>query len=583
MVSNLTAPPSPGCVIDGPDDTAPGRAEESDGMAHKAPQFQANLALKNLALLMQLAATKQFCESSKHIKAQSITTIVVGEEVQPDAQKCRGVGHQRHIDARALFARFATLSTLSTADSHPMLNDEREMPTLDATGLRLMLNGVGLGVPNNTSVRPMLAEFGAVVGCQLRLTYAQFETLHAALKACCDVAAAAKVQRAWRTWRTRRASHRALFARFATLSTLSTAVAPEHGNVNRLIRSGSHPMLDEPETPTLDATGLRLMLRGVGLGVPKSTSVRPMLAEFGAVVGCQPRLTYAQFETLRAALNACGDGEAAATVQRAWRMWRTRRAWHRALFVRFATLSSSSTAVAPEHGNVNRLIRSGSRSVPDQVEAPTLDATGLRHVLRGVGLGLPNSTSVRPMLAEFGEVVGCQPRLTYAQFETLRAALKACGDVPAVAKIQRAWRKWRTRRAWHRALFVRFATLSTLSTADLNRLNRSGSHPMLDEREAPTLDATGLRHVLRGVGLSMPNSTSVRPMLAEFGEVVGCQERLTYAQFETLCTALNACGGDVAAAVAKHRAVFKAKTHAVGKATVACEGLGWLNGFMVCT
>ena len=204
MVSNLTAPPSPGCVIEGPDDTAPGRAEESDGMAHKAPQFQANLALKNLALLMQLAASKQFCESSKHIKAQSITTIVVGEEVQPDAQKCRGVGHQRHIDARALFARFATLSTLSTADlnrlnrsgSHPML-DEREAPTLDATGLRHVLRGVGLSMPNSTSVRPMLAEFGEVVGCQERLTYAQFEMLCTALNACGgDVAAAVAKHRA---------------------------------------------------------------------------------------------------------------------------------------------------------------------------------------------------------------------------------------------------------------------------------------------------------------------------------------------------------------------------------------------------
>ena len=105
-----------------------------------------------------------------------------------------------------------------------------------------------------------------------------------------------------------------LFVRFATLSTLSTAVAPEHGNVNRLLRSGSHPQLDEPEAPTLDATGLRHVLHGVGLGVPNSTSVRPMLAEFGEVVGCQHRLTYAQFEMLRTALNACG-GDVLAVVK----------------------------------------------------------------------------------------------------------------------------------------------------------------------------------------------------------------------------------------------------------------------------
>ena len=105
-----------------------------------------------------------------------------------------------------------------------------------------------------------------------------------------------------------------LFVRFATLSTLSTAVAPEHGNVNRLLRSGSHPQLDEPEAPTLDATGLRHVLHGVGLGVPNSTSVRPMLAEFGEVVGCQHRLTYAQFEMLRTALNACG-GDVVAVVK----------------------------------------------------------------------------------------------------------------------------------------------------------------------------------------------------------------------------------------------------------------------------
>ena len=222
----------------GPDDTAP---EESDGMVRKAPQ---NLALSEV---MQPAATKQFCESPKDIDHHRRR-----REVQPVAQAFGGVGGQRHIDARALFARFATLSTLSTA------------------------------------------------------------------------------------------------------------VAPEHGNVNRLIRTGSHPTLDELEAPTLDATGLRHVLRGVGLGVPNSTSVRPMLAEFGEVVGCQPRLTYAQFETLRAALNACGGDLAAAatiqcawrtlharraalnawgdltaaatmTIQCAWRTWRARCAWHRAV------------------------------------------------------------------------------------------------------------------------------------------------------------------------------------------------------------------------------------------------------------
>ena len=596
---------------------APPRAEESVGMARKAPHFQANLALQNLAMLMQLAATKQFCKPRNRIKAKPITTIVVGEEVQSVAQKCGGVGSQRHIDARALFERFATVSTLSSAvapehgnvnrfirsGSNPML-DDLEAPTLDATGLRLMLRGVGLGVPNNMSVRPMLAEFGGVVGCQLRLTYAQFETLRAARKGCGEVAAAAKVQRAWRTWSTRCARRRELFERFATVSTLSSAVAPEHGNVNRFIRSGSNSMLDELEAPTLDATGLRHMLRGVGLGVPKSTSIRPMLAEYGEVVGCQPRLTYVQFETLRAALNGApaakiktlraalntrddgaaaakvqrDDGAAAAKVQRAWRTWRMRSAGHRALFTRFATLSSTSTAVAPEHGKLNRLIRSGSPSKLVESEAPTLDATGLRHMLRGVGIGVPNNTSVRPMLVEFGEVVGCQPRLTYAQFETLYAALKAYSNVPAVAKIQSAWRKWRMRRMWPRALFVRFATQST---ADLNRRNRSGSHPMLDELEVPTLDATGLRHVLRGVGLGVPNSTSVRPMIAEFGEVVGCQPRLTYAQFGTLRAALNDCG-DGAAAVAKRRALVAAKVRAVGKATIAYEQRGWFECMPLC-
>ena len=251
-----------------------------------------------------------------------------------------------------------------------------------------------------------------------------------------------------------------------------------------------------------------------------------------------------------------------------------------ALFARFATLSTLSTAIAEEHGNVNRLIRTGSHSKLDELEAPTLDATGLRHMLRGVGLGVPNSMSVRPMLAEYGEVVGCRPRLTYAQFETLYAALKAYSNVPAVAKIQSAWRKWRMRRMWPRALFVRFATQST---ADLNRRNRSGSHPMLDELEVPTLDATGLRHVLRGVGLGVPNSTSVRPMIAEFGEVVGCQPRLTYAQFETLRAALNDCGdGAAAAVVAKRRALVEAKVRAVRKATIAYEQRGWFECMTVC-
>ena len=153
----------------GPDDTAP----ESDGMVRKAPQ---NLALSEV---MQPAATKQFCESPK-----DMTIIVGGGEVQPVAPVCGGVGGQRCIDARALFARFATLSTLSTGKVNRGSNsklDELEAPTLDATGLRNVLRGVGLGVPNSTSVRPMLAEFGEVVGCQPRLTYAQFEMLHAAL------------------------------------------------------------------------------------------------------------------------------------------------------------------------------------------------------------------------------------------------------------------------------------------------------------------------------------------------------------------------------------------------------------------
>ena len=157
----------------GPDDTAP----ESDGMVRKAPQ---NLALSEV---MQPAATKQFCESPK-----DMTIIVGGGEVQPVAPVCGGVGGQRRIDARALFARFATLSTLSTGKVNRLIRtgsnsklDELEAPTLDATGLRNVLRGVGLGVPNSTSVRPMLAEFGEVVGCQPRLTYAQFETLRAAL------------------------------------------------------------------------------------------------------------------------------------------------------------------------------------------------------------------------------------------------------------------------------------------------------------------------------------------------------------------------------------------------------------------
>ena len=334
---NNTVPVAAG----GPDESV---SEESDGMVRKAPQGQ-SLALSEV--MQPAATTKQLCESPKDIEAPSMTILVVGEEVQPTAQKCGGVGGQRHSDAHALFARFATLSTLSTAvapehgnlnrlirsGSHPTL-DEPEGSTLDATGLRHVLRGVGLGVPNSTSLRPMLAEFGEVVGCQLRLTYAQFETLRAALNACGESVAVAKVQCAWRTWRARRAWHRALFARFATLSTLSTAVAPEHGSLNRLIRSGSHPTLDEPEAPTLDATGLRHVLRGVGLGVPNSTSVRPMLAEFGEVVGCQPRLTYAQFLTLRAALNAFGDSALSIST------WRAGRARHRALFTRFATLST---------------------------------------------------------------------------------------------------------------------------------------------------------------------------------------------------------------------------------------------------
>ena len=541
----------------GADDTAP---EESDGMVRKAPQSGQNLALSEV---MEPPATKQ-CESPKDIEAPSATIIGVGEEAQPVAQECGGVGGQRHIDARALFARFATLSTLSTAvapehgemnrlirsgnlnrliqtgnlnhfvrsRSHPTL-DEPEAPTLDATGLRHVLRGVGLGVPNSTSVRPMLAEFGEVVGCQPRLTYTQFRTLRAALNArdesdgmACKApqfgqnlalsevmqpAATKQLCGSPKAYRRhieapsiviidagegevqpvaqefggiggqRHINARALFARFATLSTLSTAVAPEHGemnrlirsgNLNRLIRSGSHPTLDEPEAPTLDATGLRHVLRGVGLGVPNNTSVRPMLAEFGEVVGCQPRLTYAQFETLRAALNApdepngmarkasqfgqnltlskvmqpaatkqrespkgieapsmtiidVGEGEVQPVAQECGGVGGQRHIDARALFARFATLSTLSTAVAPEHGDLNRFIRSGSYLTLDEPEASTLDATGLRHVLRGVGLGVPNSTSVRPMLAEFGEVVGCQPRLTYAQFETLRAALDA--------------------------------------------------------------------------------------------------------------------------------------------------------------
>ena len=132
-----------------------------------------------------------------------------------------------------------------------------------------------------------------------------------------------------------------------------------------------------------------------------------------------------------------------------------------ALFTRFATVSTLSSAVAPEHGHLNRIIRSGSHPKLDELEAPTLDATGLRHVLRGVGLGVPNSMPVRPMLDEFGEVVGCQPRLTYAEFETLRVALIACGPacmvrqerfLTAVTKVQRAWRVWRARGEWHRAI-----------------------------------------------------------------------------------------------------------------------------------
>ena len=213
---NNTVPVAAG----GPDESV---SEESDGMVRKAPQGQ-SLALSEV--MQPAATTKQLCESPKDIEAPSMTILVVGEEVQPTAQKCGGVGGQRHSDAHALFARFATLSTLSTA------------------------------------------------------------------------------------------------------------VAPEHGNLNRLIRSGSHPTLDEPEAPTLDATGLRHVLRGVGLGVPNSTSVRPMLAEFGEVVGCQPRLTYAQFLTLRAALNAFGDSALSIST------WRAGRARHRALFTRFATLST---------------------------------------------------------------------------------------------------------------------------------------------------------------------------------------------------------------------------------------------------
>ena len=117
-----------------------------------------------------------------------------------------------------------------------------------------------------------------------------------------------------------------LFTRFATLSTLSTY--------------RSNPTLDEPEAPTLDATGLRHALQELGHGVPNRMSVRPMLVEFGEVVGCQPRLTYAQFETLRAALDELA---AAATLQRAWRVWRARGAWDRAFIqanIRFARMAT---------------------------------------------------------------------------------------------------------------------------------------------------------------------------------------------------------------------------------------------------
>ena len=204
----------------GPDDTAPGRAEEPDGMTRKAPQFGQNLALFEV---MQPAATKQFYESPENIEAADAAALCFFGDALRDGRHCFSNDAddgpcQRHVDASALFARFATLSTLSTA------------------------------------------------------------------------------------------------------------IAEEHGNVNRLIRTGSHSKLDELEAPTLDATGLRHMLRGVGLGVPNSMSVRPMLAEYGEVVGCRPRLTYAQFEALRAALNVWGDLAAAATIQCAWRTLHARRA-----------------------------------------------------------------------------------------------------------------------------------------------------------------------------------------------------------------------------------------------------------------
>jgi hypothetical protein len=123
-----------------------------------------------------------------------------------------------------------------------------------------------------------------------------------------------------------------------------------------------------------------------------------------------------------------------------------------ALFARFSTLSTLTTAVAEEHGQVNRLLRTGSNSKLDELEEPTLDASGLRHVLRGVGLGVPNSASVRPMLDAYGQVVGCQPRLTFAQFEKLRADILLPSDLAAAATVQCAWRKWRARRLWHRAV-----------------------------------------------------------------------------------------------------------------------------------
>ena len=148
-----------------------------------------------------------------------------------------------------------------------------------------------------------------------------------------------------RVTKTKNTDSLAIFTRFATLSTLSTSVAPEHGNLNHLFRSGSHPTLDEAEAPTLDATGLRYALRLIGHGMPNRTSVRPMLAEFGEVVGCQLRLTYAQFETLRAALNAGDEWAAAVTLQCVWRAWRARGTWHRVVIQAKTCIAQKATVV----------------------------------------------------------------------------------------------------------------------------------------------------------------------------------------------------------------------------------------------